>query len=45
MMLFMQDFGYYGPDTEELVAKGAAMGHGTLTTFEEFLKKNPLDLQ
>jgi uncharacterized protein YbjT (DUF2867 family) len=46
MMLFVQDFGYYGAQTEELVAKAVAMAHGPLTTFEEYLQnKGPLGLE
>ncbi|KAK3367551.1 hypothetical protein B0H63DRAFT_504482 [Podospora didyma] len=42
------EFGYYGPDTEKLVAWSAGkarVGAGKLATFEEFLKANPLQLQ
>ncbi|KAK5072915.1 hypothetical protein LTR64_000675 [Lithohypha guttulata] len=44
MMLYQQDFGYYGPNTEELVAWAADNARGKLTTFEEYLERNPLDL-
>ncbi|KAG0099030.1 hypothetical protein BGZ93_009532 [Podila epicladia] len=44
MFLFFQDFGYYGPQTEELVASASKNARGNLTTFEEFLTKNPLKL-
>ncbi|KAK5097085.1 hypothetical protein LTS08_007105 [Lithohypha guttulata] len=44
MMLYQQDFGYYGPNTEELVAWAAGNARGKLTTFEEYLERNPLNL-
>ncbi|KAG0012491.1 hypothetical protein BGZ82_002581 [Podila clonocystis] len=44
MFLFIQDFGYYGPQTEELVAWASKNARGNLTTLEEFLTKNPLKL-
>ena len=45
MMLFHQDYGYYGPDTKELVEWTAQQARGKLTTLEEFLKKMPLKLE
>ncbi|KAG0043001.1 hypothetical protein BGZ83_011949 [Gryganskiella cystojenkinii] len=44
MFLFFEDFGYYGPQTEELVAWTGKNVRGKLTTLEEFLTKNPLKL-
>ncbi|KAF9927718.1 hypothetical protein BGZ67_007401 [Mortierella alpina] len=44
MFLFFQDFGYYGPQTEEFVAWTSKNARGKLTTLEEFLAKNPLKL-
>ncbi|KAF8951043.1 hypothetical protein CPC16_009586 [Podila verticillata] len=44
MFLFFQDFGYYGPQTEELVAWTSKNVRGKLTTLEEFLAENPLKL-
>ena len=44
MMLYQQDIGYYGPDTEHLVKEGAAFAKGKVTTFEEYLEKNPVEL-
>jgi uncharacterized protein YbjT (DUF2867 family) len=43
LLLYYQDFGYYGPVTDEVVglAKQDARG-GLRTTFEEFLRKNPV---
>ncbi|KAE8446457.1 hypothetical protein EG329_011920 [Mollisiaceae sp. DMI_Dod_QoI] len=45
MMLYSQDFGYYGPGTKDKVAETAKLARGKLTTLEDYLKKNPLDLQ
>ena len=45
MFLWMQDYGYYGPQTEELVDWTAKQARGKLTTLEEYLAKNPLPLQ
>jgi uncharacterized protein YbjT (DUF2867 family) len=38
------EYGYFGPGTEELVAEGAAVARGRLTTFEEYLERNPFQL-
>ena len=40
MMLYVQDFGYYGPQTKELVQWTSENARGKLTTFEEYIKKN-----
>lgn len=45
MMLYQQDFGYYGPQTKELVAWAAKNARGRVHTFEEYLTENPLQLQ
>ena len=42
MMSYQQDFGYYGADTEKLVAWAAENARGRPSTFEEYLDKNPL---
>ncbi|KAK7900023.1 hypothetical protein LTR67_003769 [Exophiala xenobiotica] len=42
MMLYQQDFGYYGPQTEELVAWAVKNARGKVTTFEEYLEKHPI---
>jgi uncharacterized protein YbjT (DUF2867 family) len=42
MMLYQQDFGYYGPRTKELVAWAAENARGKVHTFEEYLIENPL---
>ncbi|KAL8935758.1 MAG: hypothetical protein Q9216_005272 [Gyalolechia sp. 2 TL-2023] len=39
-----EEFGYYGPDTEELVAWAAANARGRPSTLEEFLQVHPLQL-
>ena len=44
MMLYQQEFGYYGPKTKELVAWAAENARGKVHTFEEYLKENPLPL-
>ncbi|KAI3327731.1 NAD(P)-binding protein [Xylariaceae sp. AK1471] len=44
MMLYQQDFGYYGPETEDLVRWAVQNARGKVTTFEEYLEKNPLVL-
>ncbi|KAK4452230.1 hypothetical protein QBC34DRAFT_399480 [Podospora aff. communis PSN243] len=38
------EFGYFGPGTAELVADGAKLARGKLTTFEEYQQKHPLRL-
>ncbi|KAF9895982.1 hypothetical protein BX616_008407 [Lobosporangium transversale] len=45
MMLYIEEFGYYGSKTQELVKEGAEGARGKLNTFEEFLTKNPIQLQ
>ncbi|GJJ74440.1 NAD(P)H dehydrogenase (quinone) [Entomortierella parvispora] len=42
MNLYVVDFGYYGPDTKHLVEHSAKQARGHLTTFEEYLKKDPI---
>jgi uncharacterized protein YbjT (DUF2867 family) len=42
MMLYQQDFGYYGPQTKELVAWAAKNARGKVHTLEEYLTENPL---
>ncbi|KAJ5481547.1 NmrA family protein [Penicillium sp. IBT 31633x] len=44
MLLFIQDFGYYGPQTNELVANSAAKARGMLTTLEAYFAKHSLEL-
>lgn len=44
MHKYIQDFGYYGPESEKLVAETARQARGKLTTMEEFIAKNPPQL-
>ncbi|KHN96774.1 NmrA family transcriptional regulator [Metarhizium album ARSEF 1941] len=44
MLLYIQDFGYYGKDTEELVAWTARQARGKLHSLEDYLAENPLEL-
>ncbi|KAK0649153.1 hypothetical protein B0T16DRAFT_409526 [Cercophora newfieldiana] len=39
------EYGYFGPGTAELVAEGAKLARGRLTTFEEYQEKHPLQLE
>lgn len=45
MFVWIQDYGYYGPQTEELVDWTALQARGKLTTLEEYLAKCPLHLE
>ncbi|MCJ1391642.1 hypothetical protein MMC18_004507 [Xylographa bjoerkii] len=45
MLTWFKDFGYYGPKTQEHVDWTLQQNPGKLTTFEDFLKKNPVNLQ
>ncbi|KAF4624493.1 hypothetical protein G7Y89_g13674 [Cudoniella acicularis] len=42
MAFYYQDFGYFGPGTEELVQWASENATRVLTGFEEWLKSNPL---
>ncbi|KAF9546130.1 hypothetical protein EC957_010116 [Mortierella hygrophila] len=44
MMKYVEDFGYYGSNTMELVEWSARNARGKLTTLEEFFAKNPINL-
>ncbi|KAJ9655104.1 hypothetical protein H2198_005960 [Neophaeococcomyces mojaviensis] len=44
MMAYQEDFGYYGADQAEKIAWAAENARGKLTTFEEYLEKNPVHL-
>ncbi|KAI4210945.1 MAG: hypothetical protein LQ351_006264 [Letrouitia transgressa] len=44
MFLYIQDHGYYGPQTGEAVAWSVKQARGKLTTFEEYLAKSSLKL-
>ena len=39
-----EEFGYFGPNSEALVASGAKLARGTLTTLEKFLELHPFHL-
>ncbi|KAJ5780607.1 hypothetical protein N7457_005767 [Penicillium paradoxum] len=41
---FMEEFGYFGPSTETLVAEAAAVARGKLSSFEEYLERHPFQL-
>ena len=46
MLEFFRDWGYFGPQSQEQVNWSVAqVPQGSLTTFEDFLKKNPIDLE
>ncbi|KIV82561.1 hypothetical protein PV11_04663 [Exophiala sideris] len=42
MMLYQQDFGYFGPQTEELVQWAVDNARGKVTGFKEYLEQHPL---
>jgi uncharacterized protein YbjT (DUF2867 family) len=44
MFSYVEEYGYFGPGGEELVNIGAESACGKLTTFEEYLEKNPLEV-
>jgi uncharacterized protein YbjT (DUF2867 family) len=41
---YQDEFGYYGPDSEKLVAWAAEQARGRLSNFEEYLAVHPLQL-
>lgn len=41
---FQEDFGYFGPESRELVAWAAENARGKLSTFEEYLEAHPFQL-
>lgn len=45
MFLWIQDYGYYGPQTAELVDWTSKQARGKLTTLEEYLARCPLHLE
>jgi len=44
MWQYIEDFGYYGPDSKEKIAWTKAQVRGKVSTFGEYLEKNPLKL-
>lgn len=45
MMLYIQDFGYYGAQSRELVSWSVANARGSLTSLESYLAEHPLNLE
>lgn len=45
MFEWIKDYGYYGKGTAEQVEWTSKQARGKLTTFEEYLKKFPLNLE
>ncbi|KAL1597896.1 hypothetical protein SLS60_008384 [Paraconiothyrium brasiliense] len=45
MIAFLDDPGYFGPDSEKLVAWAVKNACGKLSTFEEYLEAHPLQLE
>ncbi|KAI8649454.1 NmrA domain-containing protein [Fusarium sp. Ph1] len=45
MMLYQQEFGYYGPQTKAEVAWSVENARGSPNSFEEYLSKHPLTLE
>ena len=41
---YLQEFGYFGPDSDNMVAWAARNARGRLTTFEEYLEAHPFQL-
>jgi uncharacterized protein YbjT (DUF2867 family) len=44
MMLYQQDFGYYGPQSKELVTWAVENARGKVHTFEDYLREHPLPM-
>jgi uncharacterized protein YbjT (DUF2867 family) len=44
MMKYFQDYGYYGPQTAEKVQGCAQQARGHLTSLDQYLRNNPLQL-
>ncbi|KAJ9616206.1 hypothetical protein H2204_014001 [Knufia peltigerae] len=42
---YINDYGYYGPGTEEKVKWAAEQARGKLSTFEDYLEKHPYKLE
>lgn len=45
MMPYFEEFGYYGSETKELLETTAKLAAGKLTTLEQYLLREPLDLE
>jgi hypothetical protein len=44
MLLYIQDNGYYGPQSKEKLEWTGQQAHEKLTTFEQYLAKNPIHI-
>jgi hypothetical protein len=44
MLSYFEEFGYYGPETEQLVKEGAQAARGTPVELDEYLRREPLQL-
>ncbi|KAG6367696.1 hypothetical protein INS49_001891 [Diaporthe citri] len=44
MLSYFEEFGYYGPESEQLVKEAAQAAKGAPAEFEEYLKREPLQL-
>lgn len=44
MLSYFEEFGYYGPDTEQLVKEAAEAARGAPAEFDEYLNREPLQL-
>lgn len=44
MLSYFEEFGYFGAETKELVHWAATNAHSSPTTFEDFLKRDPLQV-
>ncbi|KAH7021394.1 uncharacterized protein B0I36DRAFT_251543 [Microdochium trichocladiopsis] len=44
MQLYEEEFGYFGPDTDKLVRWSVENAKGHISTFEEYLQREPIQL-
>ncbi|KAH7171363.1 hypothetical protein EDB81DRAFT_778337 [Dactylonectria macrodidyma] len=42
---YLDEFGYYGPETKELITRDAEHARGRLTTYEEYAELHPFQLE
>ncbi|KAJ6111349.1 hypothetical protein N7523_007410 [Penicillium sp. IBT 18751x] len=45
MMLYIQDFGYYGPDTQKIMERTSVVARGELSSMESFFEKHGVKLR
>lgn len=45
MLLYFEEYGYYGEEAEEKVRWSAEQARAKLTTLEEYFQVNPLNLE